>query len=217
MPDIVLDGGISKIIKIRSLISRSLLSNGVNRCAPDDYSKIWILLSSISQPWHYWWLGWIVLCCEAPPSVAWNVQRRPWPSLSGCQEQTSSVPTPTASRHWQVVLGGEIMPGCEPPCQKHRQSIVEAQRRESFYLAKSEKGCRSWVLEFIPATNILNIYCVLSVWLCTKVNRSFPTGGKQMYVKPYDVFRDHRVFAICALWHVGWTAKKWSQRAKDDQ
>lgn len=158
MPDIVLGSGIAKIMKMPSLTSRSLLSKGVNRWPPDDYSKLWVLLSSVSQPWP-WYSGQIFLCCEGPPWVVGNVQQLPWPSPSICQGHTPSVPSKTVSRHCPMFPGGEIMPGREPRRQKQSQRIVDAQRIESFPLRKSEKWCWSWVLEFIPSTNIPSTYC----------------------------------------------------------
>lgn len=65
-------------MKRQSLTSRSFLSNGVNRWLPEDYSKLWVLLSRISQPWHNWYSGWIFLCYEGPPWVVRNVQQHPW-------------------------------------------------------------------------------------------------------------------------------------------
>lgn len=43
-------------------------------------------------------------------------------------------------------------------------------------------------LEFIPSTNILSTYWMLSDCLCMRVNRSFLNGGKCMYMEQHNVF-----------------------------
>lgn len=126
------------------------------------------------------------------------------------------VRTKTVSRHCQMLPGGEIMPWCEPLCQKHKK-VVEAQRIESSHLGKSEKWCWSWVWESIPLTHILSTNWTLSACLCMKVNRRFLDGGKCMYVNSTMCSGNGKVFDICDLWHVRWAAGKWILRAKDDQ
>ena len=60
-------------------------------------------------------------------------------------------------------------------------------------------------MESIPAANILHTYCVPSVWLCMKLNRSFPNGGKRLYMELHDVHahpgnRRAFIFVTCGNW-----------------
>lgn len=133
-------------------------------------------------------------------------------SPSRCQEHTLSVPTKTVSRHFQMILGGEIVPGCEPLCQKHSQRFVDAQRIESFHIGKTGKWCWSWILESIPSTNIVDVECLLmheGKW-------EFPQWWEVCAREQHNVLGELSSIWYFDLWPVGWAAGKWSHRVKDD-